>query len=317
MDFLLKLDRRFLGAFVFPALGAVFFHLSLDAAGLLPWGGWVALRARPELAQPAWLLGAVAGMALGLALLLSVLQRGIVMTYEGYGWGKLWPFRRLTLRSRLKLLRSKRELERIRDRLASEPEGSPRHGALRERYNDIWIRVVDTYPTDPANVLPTRLGNAIRAFERYAWDRYGIESMLFWTRLWPTFPEAYKEQVSDAQAAFTMSLHVVFLLHLISLELVVAFLVTLSAAPLLAAAILLAVSRVVYEGAISQAIDWGYACNAGIDLYRRGYLRALELKPPADLDSERRLWERVTWFFAYGQPGGLRFTEPPRSKEGS
>jgi hypothetical protein len=80
---------------------------------------------------------------------------------------------------------------------------------LRERYNDLtpaeFARYTDLrealsqMPGTEGDVLPTRFGNAIRAFENYASDVYGADGVTIWPRLLPVASNDYAAAVQDAR----------------------------------------------------------------------------------------------------------------------
>ena len=55
----------------------------------------------------------------------------------------------------------------------------------------------------PAQVLPTRLGNALRAAESYPGDeqRWGLDAVFWWPRLYLILPDSARGQVDDARAS--------------------------------------------------------------------------------------------------------------------
>jgi len=48
---------------------------------------------------------------------------------------------------------------------------------------------LDNYPVDRDTLLPTRLGNLLRAAEEYPNIRYGLETFTVWPRLWMVLPD--------------------------------------------------------------------------------------------------------------------------------
>ena len=53
------------------------------------------------------------------------------------------------------------------------------------------------YPDDPAIVLPTRLGNALRALETYGSTRYGVDSQQFWFEFVGTAETAIRQEQEE------------------------------------------------------------------------------------------------------------------------
>ena len=55
-------------------------------------------------------------------------------------------------------------------------------------------------PSSPGYFLPTPIGNILRAAERRPFDKYGLDAVVLWPRLWPVLPETLR---SDLLAART------------------------------------------------------------------------------------------------------------------
>ena len=55
-------------------------------------------------------------------------------------------------------------------------------------------------PSSPGYFLPTPIGNILRAAERRPFDKYGLDAVVVWPRLWPVLPETLR---SDLLAART------------------------------------------------------------------------------------------------------------------
>ena len=55
-------------------------------------------------------------------------------------------------------------------------------------------------PASPDQVMPTRLGNVMRAAERRPYDWYGLDSVHCWPRLWLLLPDPAKGEVNAARA---------------------------------------------------------------------------------------------------------------------
>jgi hypothetical protein len=59
-------------------------------------------------------------------------------------------------------------------------------------------------------VLPTRLGNILLSGERYAKDRYGIDTIIFWPRLYPLLPEGFQRDYEASIIQYQFPLVVAF-----------------------------------------------------------------------------------------------------------
>ena len=66
------------------------------------------------------------------------------------------------------------------------------------RYNELRLRL-SRLPSTEDDVLPTRFGKAIRAFETYPYDVYGADGVMIWPRLLPIASKDYSGAVQDAR----------------------------------------------------------------------------------------------------------------------
>ena len=55
------------------------------------------------------------------------------------------------------------------------------------------------YPLKPASVMPTRLGNILRAAEDHALDRYDIDTVIVWPRLYAVLPDRFIAAIAAAK----------------------------------------------------------------------------------------------------------------------
>ena len=56
------------------------------------------------------------------------------------------------------------------------------------------------YPEASSDVLPTRLGNGHRAFERYGESRYGLDSQSLWYELLAVAPPTSRSEVDETRS---------------------------------------------------------------------------------------------------------------------
>jgi hypothetical protein len=153
------------------------------------------------------------------------------------------------------------------------------------------------FPTRPAELLPTRLGNAIRAAETYARDerRYGIDAVFFWPRLYPLLPATLRDSLAAARSDIEQWLFTSFLSCVL---IVLSCLAPLTiGTPLTAwmsvAAAATATALLAYRAAVAAAISYGELVRAAFDTHRFAMLAALGYQPPASMDAERDLWRAI------------------------
>jgi len=152
-------------------------------------------------------------------------------------------------------------------------------------------------PAELGPVMPTRLGNALRAAESYPGDseRWGIDAAFWWPRLYLIMPDSARAQVDETRA----SLDQMVVLSTLSAAFGVAALgfVCGGLRPLVGlccAAGGLLLSRMAYLAAVMSAAVFGDLVRSCFDLFRGDLLTRLGWQIPADLPAERRLWTALS-----------------------
>ena len=157
-----------------------------------------------------------------------------------------------------------------------------------------YQRLYAAFPADPQLLLPTRLGNTLLAAESYASDpeRWGIDAVFWWPRLYLILPDGARTQVDDARSGLDQ---MVVLTGLSGTFAAVAFALGFAGLnPTVAASCTvggLALSWLSYRGAVSSAAVYGDLVRACYDLYRGDLLKQLGWAMPARLADERTLWQ--------------------------
>jgi len=148
------------------------------------------------------------------------------------------------------------------------------------------------------DVLPTRLGNILRAAESYAYRHYEAETILLWSRLYHVMPREIVDDIEDARATLE------FLL-VISLWCVAFGLASVAIAPAVGASMPVALICVgfgllaayaAYLSALPAAAEYGEQLRSSFELYRFDLLQRLRAPMPTNLEEEREVWRRITDF---------------------
>lgn len=322
-DFLSKLSGQILGPMILGTLFPVllfFTVVSLTVLPIAPFGHeFNALLSDPYHWENS---GKVALLATFIILVTTVvlyhLNNSLIRLYEGYPWKDSIIGRRKTKskRNQLELALKVKMREEI---LATETRlgrFAVEHGWL-EQVPTLTAKVIEeNYPNEPDLVLPTRLGNVIRAFETYTERRYGASTIALWSRLQGVMESSYATALDNTKVAFD------FMLNCSFLSLVSALLLTAAGLywrhPKLHGfhgwevwvVALAAMSYLLYLGAINRAAEWGIGIKAAFDLYRLPLLAKLgyEIKP-SDLNEERRMWDIISYHFAF--PSDNSYPELP------
>lgn len=173
------------------------------------------------------------------------------------------------------------------------------------RHTDLWdslnlekapdyMRRFYSFPVRKADVLPTRLGNVLRAAEDYPGDeeRYGMDAVFYWPRLYLVLPTETRSLVEDHRSALDRMI----LLASLAVAFPPAALILIAVAHTswpawaISTAVALLTGTAAYQGAVSAAVAFGDVVRSCFDNYRRALLEQLGFALPASLETERKLW---------------------------
>jgi hypothetical protein len=162
------------------------------------------------------------------------------------------------------------------------------------------------YPSQEDQLLPTQLGNILRAAEDYAKSNYGMDVVFWWPRLWLILPETVQQEIEDSQTPM------ISLLNLATQQIVISsagffylcwqYKGSWGLLAILAAFITLIVgitlTAFAYHGAVSHAKIYGTLIRSVVDTYRFDLIRTLHQPLPSNLDEEKKLWDYlIRWVY--------------------
>jgi hypothetical protein len=291
----------------------------------------------PLLPQTAFLPGLVSKIAVGedkwqavvftlvvfvLTGLLYDLNIPIIRIYEGYPWqGTLLGRGLRYLQTRR--FRKAKELDdgsqELLDELTQANQDPLLISDVDDRQTALDLFLVTQMPDQEAFILPTRLGNVIRCFERYSSQAYGMDAIVFWPRLVSKIDPTFASTVDEAKTNFDFMLNLSFLSALTSLAAVIIGLAVKAPLqwsyhlPWLWRAFFFLVLAVLFNQlAINRAQAWGTQVRAAVDLYRLDLLKALGYQQkPLTYQEERAIWSELSSEILYAdkeQP--LAYDEP-------
>jgi hypothetical protein len=162
-------------------------------------------------------------------------------------------------------------------------------------------------PDAPDRLLPTRLGNILRAAESHPRDRYELDAVKCWPAFWLVLPESTKKELADARTrldagAATWLWSLLFLV----------WTVWAWWAPLASVAGMLAA----YVWAIRAAGSFGELVGAAFDVHRRELYKALHWPLPRNAAEERARGRALTEYLWWGSDSrDVEFVTPAEQAE--
>jgi hypothetical protein len=174
-------------------------------------------------------------------------------------------------------------------------------------------------PKDIERVGATDLANTLALAEEYPFERYAIDTALFWPRLSaeiePEKLDGLKSSFGALNGLLNLSLLIfLFAVELIIIEVAIALDLTApAAAPLLlskwslvmllfaAGLVSIVAAYGAYRAAVGSARAVGNAMRTAFDYYRGNVLRRFNLKMPNDIEEERVVWLKLSAFIRRGE----------------
>jgi len=224
---------------------------------------------------------------LALSLVLHPLQFTLVQLFEGY-WG-LNEFARNA--SRLRILYHRSRLEKLKDEsmragsalLAGAEDGS---GIYWKNVANEADRLIGRYPDDEGEIMPTRLGNMLRRYERSAGAVYNLDAITVIPLIALVAPADQVEYFEDQATKVELAVRTV-VTALIASAMSVAFL-WWHGWWLMIALVFYGAAYLAYRGAVISAESFGQTLGVLIDLNRFELYRRLRLPLPKTANDERR-----------------------------
>lgn len=324
-----QIGLSFLVAYYLPSSVFVLIHLYL----LIPiWSGASAsfLATTPvslpfitdvDLAMLIWSLL----LPLAIGIILAGLNDALIRLFEGkvwwLKWGLLLPltiWKRRQCQQRygdlIKLQKKYQEANTLLSDIQSDKEKEQIEQYIDELTVDIKAqhKVIETkygYQTLPHHlerITPTTFGNIYAISEEYAYDRYGIDSVLFWPRLRELMNETaphHSARISQQKTSLDLCLNLAFISILLLLEtsLTIRFGPSGHDNLLLILLLITAVTAVsFYNTAVSAVQTLGELIKISFDYHRELVLKAFNLLKPDELIKEQEVWIRLATFIRRG-----------------
>lgn len=165
------------------------------------------------------------------------------------------------------------------------------------------------YPPKDTMILPSRLGNILRAAEAYPQDRYSANSVALWPRMVWAIDKEYMGHVDAAndQCSFLLNcslLSGIYALLAIAASLYVWFFqgnFSISFIYLTGGILSFGIAWFFYSASLLNVTKYGNLIRSSYDLFRFDLLEKLHLKLPVDNKKEKYLWQDISDFVTIGE----------------
>lgn len=217
----------------------------------------------------------------------------VIRALEGYGWPRF-------LRGPFLLWQTSRYNDAMRTYQAASTGGAtPKH----LRRFDRAVATLQRIPPSETDRMPTSLGNILRFSERVSDWRYGLDSIVCWSRIWLLLPDGAKKELADARADLDVGARAWFWGMLF---------VVWSGITILALAIAILVCVGAYWWMKNAASVYGDLIQAVFDVYRPSLYNALRIPMAPNAGEERNAGIALSSYLANGSDNpALVFAAPP------
>jgi len=244
-------------------------------------------------------------LAAASAIVVRRLTFPVLRLLEGY-----WPWPAGPLRDRL-ITSGARRAEAARDEF-QKLAGLVHDGTATRRQRDRYVRL-DTrlrhMPTT-ARLLPTPIGNTLRAAESRPADKYGLDPVSLWPHLWLLMPDTARQELASARDALDASVSAV-----VWSLLFIAFAVW---SPWAVAVGLGMAALTLLVWVPARAATFAALVETAFDLYRQDLYARLRWPLPATPHDERSEGRRVTTYLVRGSNADTPvFTSASSAGEGT
>ncbi|MEH2112928.1 hypothetical protein [Nostoc sp.] len=161
------------------------------------------------------------------------------------------------------------------------------------------------FPSQPNKLMPTKLGNILRASESRPSDKYGLDAIICWSRLWLLLPDGVKKELQEARS----NLNTAARFWLWSLLFIVWTVWAWWAIP---AAFMGAIFA--YSWAVDAANVYCNLLESAFDLYRLELYKSLRWRIPINPKQEKELGQQLTIYLLRGLDGDRPIFTPVKEK---
>jgi len=249
----------------------------------------------------------------GASVLLMMTNDLQLKLLEGY----LWPVSKMAFLQRRQEARFQEKKARADQLMAqAETEGDNFPDTAASELAELLQELVREFPPDAANRLPTRLGNAIRAFEVYSNKVYGADSIPLWLHLSTGIAADFQSALDDARAQVNCAVNVCYfaalIVVLVILRLiwgfewhtllaahdpraaVIAYFNFTNGISLVAGLVAVAICWLVYRFAVELVYPWGDLVKAAFDCYLPDLAKKMGYELPETAARRQEFWAAVS-----------------------
>jgi hypothetical protein len=251
-----------------------------------------------------------------LSILILITNHHQYQALEGYRW-PVCKFDFLKKREKGRFTAAYGRFEKLSHDL--EVAGLTYPEDLQHERDQLRRSLVKNFPVNSNFLLPTRFGNAIRAFETYSQKVYGADAIPLWPHLSSVIPREFAASLDDARAQVNFLVNIGYFAGIIALASFVRVLVhgAIVKPPFLDLKTLAFISisvgaacicRMSYIFSLQRVYAWGVLVKAAFDCFLPALAERLGFVLPNSADQQRAFWVDVSQRAIFHLP--LRYEWP-------
>jgi len=262
--------------------------------GLLAWGdryGWADLvTVINNLDEPLQIAVLIVTLLAVIAsgFVIQRFDRAVLRFSEGYWHPVLKHLRRWFLK------RQQAQFDRLDAQWQSRVIQQEKSGLSAEEMEELASleEQLRQFPSARDRLMPTRLGNLLRAAESRPYEKYGLDAIVCWARLWLLLPDEVKKELQAARADLNTAARLWLwgMLFLLWVVLGVWWVVPVG----------LLVAWFAYGWMLEAATIYGDLLESAFDLHRMALYEALHFPTPAHPGEERAMGQALTAYLWRG-----------------
>ncbi len=240
--------------------------------------------------------------------IMQAVEEPILRFLAGYSWPNWLRIvaKPIVKRYRNQLRKAEAQWQQLYERIYPlfAPEGSNYFQQLSEDEQERLIclkrefieldKALHYIPSQEVDWMPTRFGNLLRAAELKPKERYGLDVIICWSRLWLILPETARNDLMAARLALNLTVQLWIWTILLAGWMLYLWFWWLAFDAFLATAL------VYYVGILRTARLYGELIEAVFDLYRFDLYRSLHWSVPTKAEDEAQYGERLTQYLWRG-----------------
>lgn len=171
-----------------------------------------------------------------------------------------------------------------------------------DKRDSLIVKRSNSFP--PSELMSTTFGNIIKAWEYYPKDRYNIDAVYLWPRMFSILKDKnFLQTIQNEKITLDFLANTGFVFIIFFLEFVfVLFKSGEGYQFLLGGGLSILTTCLLFYAANAAARDWGTLVCSAFDLYRYDLYEALYLPhlKSKDIDDEKAMWGSISEFIIYG-----------------